>query len=144
MCTPSYDSPPFPKEESDETYSQIRAEIAKLEAQAEAARKAEIAGVVGRMKEAIAFYGLSAADLGFVNGQEADRKGQLKFEGDADCRCSKVPRSQGQVKRGPAEAGRLPGSPVPTTAMTTSLSRASRRPNGLVARPPRQRKRRDG
>lgn len=50
------------------TYSQIKAEIARLERQAESARKAEIAGVVGRIKEAIAAYGLTAGDLGFGRG----------------------------------------------------------------------------
>ena len=46
------------------TYADIKAEIAKLEKRAEDARKAEIAGVVGRIKEAISAYGLTAADLG--------------------------------------------------------------------------------
>ena len=47
------------------SYSDIKAEIAKLEKQAEAARKAEVAGVVGKIKTAIAAYGLTATDLGF-------------------------------------------------------------------------------
>lgn len=47
------------------SYATIKAEIAKLEKQAEAARKAEIAGVISRIKEAIAAYGLTAQDLGF-------------------------------------------------------------------------------
>ena len=46
------------------TYADIKAEIAKLEKRAEDARKAEIAGVVGRIKEAISAYGLTAGDLG--------------------------------------------------------------------------------
>ena len=46
------------------TYADIKAEIAKLERRAEEARKAEIAGVVGRIKEAISAYGLTATDLG--------------------------------------------------------------------------------
>jgi DNA-binding protein H-NS len=51
------------------TYTQIQAEIAKLEKQANAARKGEIAGVVKRIKEAIAEYGLTAQDLGFSRGK---------------------------------------------------------------------------
>jgi len=50
------------------TYSAIKAEIAKLEKQAEAVRKTEIAGVIAKIKEAIAAYGLTAADLGFSRG----------------------------------------------------------------------------
>ena len=50
------------------TYSDIKAEIAKLEKQAEAVRRAEIAGVVSRIKVAIEAYGITAADLGFGRG----------------------------------------------------------------------------
>src|SRR3989441_4746025 len=46
------------------TYSAIKAEIAKLEKQAEALRKTEVAGVIARIKEAVAAYALTAADLG--------------------------------------------------------------------------------
>jgi DNA-binding protein H-NS len=50
------------------TYSAIKAEIAKLEKQAEALRKKEVAGVIAKIKEAIAAYALTAADLGFGRG----------------------------------------------------------------------------
>jgi DNA-binding protein H-NS len=50
------------------TYSDIKAEIAKLEKQAEALRKAEVAGVVTKIKVAIAAYSLTAADLGLGGG----------------------------------------------------------------------------
>ena len=50
------------------TYSAIKAEIAKLEKQADAVRKTEVAGVITKIKEAIAAYGLTAADLGFGRG----------------------------------------------------------------------------
>jgi len=46
------------------TYSAIKAEIAKLEKQAEALRKTEVAGIVSKIKAAIAAYALTAADLG--------------------------------------------------------------------------------
>jgi DNA-binding protein H-NS len=47
------------------TYAAIKAEIAKLEMKAEEMRRAESAGVVARIKEAIAAYGFTAEDLGF-------------------------------------------------------------------------------
>ena len=50
------------------TYSAIKAEIAKLEKQAEALRKAEVTGVIDKIKEAIAAYALTGADLGFGGG----------------------------------------------------------------------------
>jgi DNA-binding protein H-NS len=55
------------------TYTQIQAEIAKLEKQANAARKGEVAGVVKKIKEAIAAYGLTAQDLGFSGGKAASK-----------------------------------------------------------------------
>ena len=50
------------------TYSTIKAEIAKLEKQAEALRKTEIAGVIAKIKEAISAYAFTAADLGLGRG----------------------------------------------------------------------------
>lgn len=43
----------------------INAQIAALQAKAEEIRKKEVGEVVSRIKEAIAHYGLTAADLGF-------------------------------------------------------------------------------
>lgn len=50
------------------TLASLNAQIAMLQAQAETLRKKEIAEVIAKVKEAIAHYGLSAADLGFGNG----------------------------------------------------------------------------
>jgi DNA-binding protein H-NS len=50
------------------TYSAIKAEIARLEKQAEALRKSEVASVIAKIKEAIAAYALTAADLGLGRG----------------------------------------------------------------------------
>jgi DNA-binding protein H-NS len=46
------------------SYVHIKAEIAKLERQADAALKQERAGVITRIKQAIDIYGLTARDLG--------------------------------------------------------------------------------
>jgi len=43
----------------------IEAQITKLKAEAEHIRKAEVGGVIARIREAITHYGLTAADLGF-------------------------------------------------------------------------------
>jgi len=56
------------------TYAKIKAEIAKLERRAEAALKDEVAGVIGRIKEAIKVYGLTAEDLGFGAKEKAAAK----------------------------------------------------------------------
>ena len=42
----------------------IKAEIAKLEKQAEAMRKAEVSSVITKIKGAIPIYALTACDLG--------------------------------------------------------------------------------
>src|SRR6266478_212275 len=65
-----YDAATVPQQgKRMKSYSAIKAEIAKLEKQAEAARKAEVASVVGRIKKAIVAYGLTATDLGFGGGK---------------------------------------------------------------------------
>jgi DNA-binding protein H-NS len=46
--------------------AQLNKQIAALQAQAEAIKKKEAAGVIARIKDAIAHYGLSAADLGLA------------------------------------------------------------------------------
>ena len=60
------------------TYSDIKAEITKLEKQAEALRKSEVAGVVARIKAAITAYSLTAADLGLGGSAKAARPSKAK------------------------------------------------------------------
>lgn len=50
------------------TYLQVMKQIDSLKSEAEKLRRKEIAGVVGRIREAIQHYGLTAADLG-LNGE---------------------------------------------------------------------------
>ncbi|QDL36607.1 H-NS family nucleoid-associated regulatory protein [Rhodoferax sediminis] len=47
------------------TLTQLNAQIAKLQKEVEAVKAKEAIGVIERIKEAIAHYGLTAADLGF-------------------------------------------------------------------------------
>lgn len=54
--------------------AQIQKQIAKLEEQADQIKKREMGGVIARIKEAIAHYNLTAADLGLAGGRAA-RKG---------------------------------------------------------------------
>nr|WP_198084548.1 H-NS histone family protein [Variovorax sp. E3] len=55
------------------TYLQVQQQIAQLQAQADVLRKKEAAGVLARIKEAIAVYGFTAEDLG-VAGRDASIK----------------------------------------------------------------------
>ncbi len=56
------------------SYAQIVKQIETLKQEAEKARRKEIEGVVGRIREAIAVYALTAEDLGF--GAKALRGGK--------------------------------------------------------------------
>lgn len=71
-----------------QTYSEITAEIARLQARAESLRKAEVSGVIARIREAINVYGLTAADLGLAGST-------TKASAPA-----KAPRASGKVQTG--------------------------------------------
>ena len=72
------------------TLAQLNAQIADLQRKVDAVKAKEAVGVIERIKEAIAHYGLTAADLGFsgravkgvkaieATGQVVVRKGRRK------------------------------------------------------------------
>lgn len=60
------------------TLKEIDNEIAKLKAEADAIRESEKAGVIVRMKEAVAYYGITAADMGFSGTRKAKSNGKPK------------------------------------------------------------------
>lgn len=53
---------------SQSTSTQLLEQIEARRRQAEELKSKEVPGVVARMKEAIAYYGLTAKDLGLANG----------------------------------------------------------------------------
>jgi DNA-binding protein H-NS len=53
------------------TYAQVMKQIDSLKSEAEKLRRKEIEGVVGRIREAITHYGLTAADLGLPGAPSA-------------------------------------------------------------------------
>lgn len=61
---------------SGPTLAALTAQIAALQAQADALSKTEVAEVIAKMKTAIAHYGLTAADLGF--GKAARQLGKYR------------------------------------------------------------------
>ena len=52
------------------TYAELQQKIAELQSQAEELRKRELAEIIADVKQKIAAYGLSAADLGLQAGRE--------------------------------------------------------------------------
>jgi len=54
-------------------YSELKAEIARLQAQAEEVRRAEIAEVIATIRGKIVEYGLSGEDLGFATAARRGR-----------------------------------------------------------------------
>lgn len=63
------------------TYLQVLKQIEGLKAQAEKLRRAEVDGVVSRIREAIEHYGLTAADLGLSGGGSTAPKAAGKKPG---------------------------------------------------------------
>ncbi|MES2186354.1 MAG: H-NS histone family protein [Pseudomonadota bacterium] len=55
------------------TYAQIQQQIETLKEQAEKLKRKEVEGVIGRIKEAITAYGLTAADLGLDGSASRNR-----------------------------------------------------------------------
>ena len=51
------------------TYQAVRAEIAKLEKQAEELRRQELRTIIAQVRQVVADYGLSAADIGLAGGR---------------------------------------------------------------------------
>jgi DNA-binding protein H-NS len=57
------------------TYQAVRAEIAKLEKQAEELRRNELKTIIAQVRQVVADYGLTAADIGLA-GARAGRAGR--------------------------------------------------------------------
>lgn len=61
------------------TYQAVRAQIAKLEREAEELRRQELKNIIAQVRQAISDYGLTAADLGFAGrGRKAGSKAGTK------------------------------------------------------------------
>ena len=80
------------RKSSNRTTQEIDAEIAKLQKERDQLREDEKAGVVGRMKEAITYYGITAADLGLDAAKRKARTSVSKAKG------SKTLRASGRIK----------------------------------------------
>lgn len=65
------------------TYTQMMEEIEALKREAELVRQQEIEGVIARIKEAIAFYGLTAKDLG-LSGAGASKPARQRLSKKTD------------------------------------------------------------
>jgi DNA-binding protein H-NS len=70
------------------TYQAVRAQIAKLEKEAEALRRQELKNVIAQVRQVIAEYDLSAADLGLTGraGKRGARKAIRGSVGEAKYR----------------------------------------------------------
>ena len=66
-----------------QTYLQIKRQIENLERQAEKLKNQEVAGVVERIKTAIAHYGLTAQQLGLTSAATSLGKGRASASGSS-------------------------------------------------------------
>jgi DNA-binding protein H-NS len=82
------------------TLAQLKAEIDKLQAEASALHDKERKEVIGRIKEAIASYGLTAADLGLTGRRAGGPSGtaEVPRKGARRGRGSSAKKSTGAVK----------------------------------------------
>jgi DNA-binding protein H-NS len=103
--------------------AQIQKEIDSLQREAERIRQKEIAGVVGRIKEAIATYGLSASDLGFKSGNGTKRPSEAATK--AKAAVSRKPRFSD-------EAGNTWGGRGPRPAWFKAALAAGKKPEELA------------
>ena len=53
------------------TYEQLQRQIEALQAEADRVCQEEVAGVIAKMRQAIDYYGITAAELGFSAGAKA-------------------------------------------------------------------------
>jgi len=96
------------------TYAKIQEQIQALTREAEKLRRAEIDGVIARIKEAVTAYGLSAADLGLTGGSAAGKKAAApKKKGR---RKAAAPRKAAAVAKFRDEAGHTWGGRGPRPA----------------------------
>ena len=80
----------MPARKSGTSLDAINAQIAALQAKAEVIRQKEVSGVVAKIKDAIAHYGLTAADLGL--GQTPGKSAKVS-------RKTGIPSTAGKSKR---------------------------------------------
>jgi len=73
-----------------QTYTQIQKQIATLAREAEELKRREVGGVVAKIKQAIAVYGLTASDLG-LGGKRVQK-----------ARAAKSPKKSGNGKYKPS------------------------------------------
>jgi DNA-binding protein H-NS len=81
-----------------ETYGALLAEIQKLQQRAADLRKSELPGVIKRIREAIAAYELTSADLGFSGGSS----GAAAPKATAPARRAPAPGSKSTLQTGVA------------------------------------------
>jgi len=107
------------------SYTQLQAQIEKLQKEAEAARKREIAETIANIKQAIKVFGLTAEDLGLtalMGGKGAGKK-----------RGRKPGRPVSATKAG-ARRGRKPGRPAKAaTKAGTKKTKKTRDKRSVVA-----------
>lgn len=80
------------------TLAQVNAEIERLQREAGTIRTKEVAGVVGRIKEAIAYYGLTPGDLFGTATSGAARKAASKQPSSTAVRKATAKKSVGVVR----------------------------------------------
>jgi DNA-binding protein H-NS len=107
------------------TVGDIDAEIARLQKERDALRATEVKEVVGRIKEAIAHYGLTAEDLGLA----PKRRGRKPAAGAVEPKQAKKRATKGAAK---AASKRPPSPPKYENGAGQTWSGHGKRPGWFV------------
>lgn len=81
-----------------QSYTQIMKQIESLQSQAEKLRRAEVDGVIERIRQAIEVYSLTPADLGFSGGAAGDKPEAANGGNDGEAQPTKRRRRRGAGK----------------------------------------------
>jgi DNA-binding protein H-NS len=109
--------------------AQIQKQIEALQREAEAIKSSEKAGVVARIKEAIAHYGLTAAELGL--GAARGPRGPYKKRGTATAK--KAAKKPGGVVKFRDEAGNTWSGRGPKPRWFKAAIESGKKPEDLKA-----------
>jgi DNA-binding protein H-NS len=93
-------------DEPTQTLKEIDQEIARLKERAASIINAEKSGVIERIKEAISYYGLTAAELGFGDAPKAGRRGKQAVTTKASTKLAQPAAPGATAEAAPAKMAR--------------------------------------
>jgi DNA-binding protein H-NS len=107
-------------------YQQLQKEIDQLQKRADALRKKELADVVKEIKDVIAYWGLSADDLGLTKAASSRAASAKKVSAKRAAKASKAKRSSADAAKYRDESGNTWGGRGPRPGWLRAALEAGR------------------